>query len=492
MSESTYNHTPRAVDGNNAVAEDVNQPLRQLDFAIGLHNLTATANPTTAANSAAGYTTGRSLWFNTSNGTWWLCTNAAAGTWQQVAVGSSIGSHTHAAADIISGLLALARGGSGADLSATGPGVVVQESLGAALAARALVAGDLPAASTTAQGAVELATPTETVAGTDATRAVTPAGLAQVLVDVPLDSTFIAQSTGVPDAGRKIRLDSTGKIDLTMIDYNDVLAILLTQMSSQGDILVRNNTGGLQRRTVGGQGQVLSVDLTHPTGLAYVSPITSGSGIPVSLIDQKGDLVVGSAADTVVRLPVGASGRVLAAQSSAPEGVAWVDGATLQVIGEVTSGSLPLTIAVSSTIFSSYKKLLLTLNGQFTGGGNAEFDFYIQLNDTSETYSWNSSFNNGSTVAASQTLSGTYIPMLIDYNTEGARDVSMDLEFFLNDYFSGDLVGYRGQIEVPTASAFTVRHVAGRYNDTELTAINLVSSDAGMTFTGSMRLMGIK
>lgn len=53
-------------------------------------------------------------------------------------------SHTHVATDIVSGALALARGGTGADLSASGPGFLRQTSAGAAVTVAALQASDLP------------------------------------------------------------------------------------------------------------------------------------------------------------------------------------------------------------------------------------------------------------------------------------------------------------------------------------------------------------
>ena len=58
----------------------------------------------------------------------------------------SLGTHTHAATDIVSGSLALARGGSGADLSATGPGFLRQASAGAAVSVAALSSGDVTGA----------------------------------------------------------------------------------------------------------------------------------------------------------------------------------------------------------------------------------------------------------------------------------------------------------------------------------------------------------
>lgn len=65
----------------------------------------------------------------------------------------ALASHTHSAADITSGTLALARGGTGADLSATGGAkrVVMQESSGAGFTVRLLVAADIPDLSATYQ-----------------------------------------------------------------------------------------------------------------------------------------------------------------------------------------------------------------------------------------------------------------------------------------------------------------------------------------------------
>lgn len=60
--------------------------------------------------------------------------------------GKAASSHTHAASDINSGQLALARGGTGADLSATGGSgqVLKQNSAGGAITVSALTASDLP------------------------------------------------------------------------------------------------------------------------------------------------------------------------------------------------------------------------------------------------------------------------------------------------------------------------------------------------------------
>lgn len=60
-----------------------------------------------------------------------------------------------------------------------------------------------------------------------------------------------------------------------------------------------------------------------------------GTGIPGTLLDAKGDLIVASAADTAARLAVGTNGHVLTADSGETTGVKWAaaagGGATIDV-----------------------------------------------------------------------------------------------------------------------------------------------------------------
>jgi len=58
--------------------------------------------------------------------------------------GSDLPAHQHVASDITSGALALARGGTGANLSATGPGFLRQESAGSSITVGAIALADLP------------------------------------------------------------------------------------------------------------------------------------------------------------------------------------------------------------------------------------------------------------------------------------------------------------------------------------------------------------
>lgn len=250
------------------------------------------------------------------------------------AVITAPGTHVHSAADITSGILALARGGTGASLTATGPGYLKQTSVGAVVTVAAILAADLPAATDSAQGAVELATNTETQTGTDTARAVTPAGAANTYYK---KSEHLATSAGAGDAGKPIVLDGGGKVDATMLEASDLSHnslsgltsgdphtqyVLKSILTTLGDLLVRDASGPT-RLGVGASGQVLSADPAEPTGLKWVPQVSGGSGIPGSTIDAKGDLIAGTADDTYSRLAVGANGQVLMANSAQATGLEW-------------------------------------------------------------------------------------------------------------------------------------------------------------------------
>lgn len=77
-----------------------------------------------------------------------------------------------------------------------------------------------------------------------------------------------------------------------------------------------------------------------------------GASIPLTLIDAKGDLPAGSAADTVVRLAVGTNGQALTADSTQTSGLKWstiagVGGAATSLSTTYLPGQEPVVISVT-------------------------------------------------------------------------------------------------------------------------------------------------
>ena len=108
-----------------------------------------------------------------------------------------------------------------------------------------------------------------------------------------------------------------------------------TVVDAKGDLLAGTGPDTLTRLPIGTDGQVLVADSSTGTGLTWSSS-TDPNSINKNIIDAKGDLIVGTADDTPARLGIGTDGKVLTADSTQTEGVAW---ATINVtLGTETSG----------------------------------------------------------------------------------------------------------------------------------------------------------
>jgi hypothetical protein len=98
--------------------------------------------------------------------------------------------------------------------------------------------------------------------------------------------------------------------------------------------------GALIRRIAGAWAAQSLSGLKSDLALDQVS---NTAQIPLSVVDAKGDLLAGSAADTVVRVPVGSNGQVLTADSTETAGVKWAapagGGASFEIVeARITSG----------------------------------------------------------------------------------------------------------------------------------------------------------
>jgi hypothetical protein len=89
--------------------------------------------------------------------------------------------------------------------------------------------------------------------------------------------------------------------------------------------------------------------------------------IPQSVVDAKGDLVVGTAADTVGRLGVGTNGQYLQADSTAGTGLVW---ATVSGYSAPTLGSTVVNSGATVTTIAGLTLTAPTLTGTVTASGD--------------------------------------------------------------------------------------------------------------------------
>lgn len=136
---------------------------------------------------------------------------------------------------------------------------ITVDAKGRATAGTTLVAGDLPAASTTAQGAIELATQAEVNTGTDALRAVAPSTLKAA------DSTCKAWGVVTISGTTPTTQDSYGVTSVTRISTGIYEITLTTAMATQYYSIVAT-----ARKASANNGIIAAVDrVTAPTTTVF-------------------------------------------------------------------------------------------------------------------------------------------------------------------------------------------------------------------------------
>ncbi len=115
-----------------------------------------------------------------------------------------------------------------------------------------------------------------------------------------------------------------------------------TLIDAKGDLLVGSAPDTLARLPVGANGTKLLADSAQTLGVYWAAESVN------YLVDAKGDLLVGTADNTLARVAIAADGQRLIALASATPGVAWVSDATNYLVdakGDLLAGTADNTIA---------------------------------------------------------------------------------------------------------------------------------------------------
>jgi len=144
---------------------------------------------------------------------------------------------------------------------------------------------------------------------------------------------IINSSTPVPitivSGGQQKRLirGSMDSWSLIPVDTHTHVVADVTGAAASGSITSSGLTQATARilgRTTASTGAIEEITIGSGLSLSAGELSATGAGIPATIVDAKGDLIVASAADAVARLPVGGTnGHVLTVDSAETLGVKW-------------------------------------------------------------------------------------------------------------------------------------------------------------------------
>ena len=186
------------------------------------------------------------------------------------------------------------------------------------------------------------------------------------------------------DKGTRIEFNTSGSVSCTvnsgLFDAGDTLVI---QNRGAGTATITAGTATVNTSASLALGQYSAGTLYFVSDSAALF-FGDAAGISASIVDAKGDLIVGTADNTVGRLAVGTNGHTLVADSTETTGLKWAAPASgMTLLSTTTLSALSTTI---SGISGSYKHLVLySKNLTDTDAGGATLSLRFN-GDTGSNY----------------------------------------------------------------------------------------------------------
>jgi hypothetical protein len=191
-------------------------------------------------------------------------------------------------------------------------------------------------------------------------------------------------------------------------------------VDTSGSLVLATNQGGVLRFT-SASAAIFFQFATPASG--DIEGVTAGTGISgggtsgtvtitnsmATAIDAKGDLVVGTGADTFSRLAVGTNGHTLVADSAETTGLKWAapaSGALTLITGQSFSASS--SVLVNDCFSSTYTNYKVIVN--YTGSASAATRLRFRVSGSSNSnnsYDGNSVFINNTTIVNEQNGANT-------------------------------------------------------------------------------------
>lgn len=213
-------------------------------------------------------------------------------------------------------------------------------------------------------------------------------------------------------------------------------------------------------------------------------PSTDG-GIQPTVVDAKGDLLVGVAADSISRLAVGSNDQVLTADSTTATGLKWAtpsSGATSWSL--INTGGTSLTGAATITI-SGITKNSIAIYVWDASSANANSDLYLRVNsDSTSKYGYGG-------LQMRQTTSYTGSGFASTVNGDGANINSND-KFLLVALSGNASASSSGFVEITGATGSGPKFLKSSFGNTPAsTGTDAQARVLGGIYTGSSAITSV-
>ena len=236
-----------------------------------------------------------------------------------------------------------------------------------------------------------------------------------------------------------------------------------------------------------------------------IEGVTAGTGISgggtsgtvtvtnsmATAIDAKGDLVVGTGADTFSKLTVGTNGYLLTADSAEATGLKWAAAAAagggLDLIS-TTSFSAVSSVSVSSCFSATYDNYLIKLNSTTVASSNSSISLRLRVGGTDTTTNYRTQYiaGNGATVSGGRSITET------SFGGIGYVQPAFNNEFTLNitnPYNTVITTGFTNSVQVGGGNIESYIAAFGLNDTTSYPGFTIISPN---NLTGSVSVYGYK
>jgi len=213
----------------------------------------------------------------------------------------------------------------------------------------------------------------------------------------------------------------------------------------------------------------------------------SHNEIAKTIVDAKGDIIAATAADTVDRLAVGTNGQVLTVDSTAATGLAWSTQGFVLI--NTTSFSAVSSQTIDSLFSSTYQNYRMVLTISSVSGTNANILGYFRSAGADVT----TNNNTESIVQYSTTITGAESGSTIEFGRSSTSYSSFSnyaVDIFNPQLARNTSFSSNGGFVTNAGVPYQYRSFGYNLSTTQMTGINIYPSTG--TMTGEVSIYGLR